>query len=76
MRTGISFVGNKVAGGWISRVALFSAEVKRLKRCPLYVSILRNTEMISLSFNSLSNCEVILLETQEILEDLLRNYHY
>jgi hypothetical protein len=71
---GVSFIGHKLARGWISRV-LFSAEAKRLKMCPLYVSILRNTENITLSFNSLSNCGVILLETQKILEDLLRNYH-
>jgi hypothetical protein len=55
-----SFIGNKVTGVWISRVAVFSAEVKRLKLCPLYVSIPSNTEEITLSFNSLSNCEVIL----------------
>jgi hypothetical protein len=71
---GVSFIGCNVAGSWISRV-VFSAEAKRLKLCHLYVSILRCTEKITLSFNSLSDCEVILLETQEILEDLLRNYH-
>lgn len=72
---GGSFIGHKLAGGWISWVAVFSAEAKRLKLCHVYVCILRNTENITLSFNSLSICEVILLETQEILENLLRNYH-
>jgi len=72
---GVSFIGYKEAGGWISRFALFSAKRKRLKPCPLYVSIRGNTEKISLSFNSLSNCKIISLETQEILEDLSRNYH-
>jgi hypothetical protein len=72
---GVSFIGYKEAGCWISRVAVFSAKAKRLRLCPLYVSILGNTEKIFLSFNSLSNCKVILLETQEIVENLSRNYH-
>jgi hypothetical protein len=72
---GFSFIGYEEAGGWISRVALFSAKRKKLLLCPLYVSILGNTEKIFLSFNSLWNCKVISLETQEILEDLSRNYH-
>jgi hypothetical protein len=53
------FIGYKVAGVWISRVPLFSAEVKRLQLCPIYIFILRNTENITLSFKCLSNCEVI-----------------
>jgi hypothetical protein len=75
MDIGVSFIGYKEPGGWIFRVALFSAKAKRLRLCPLYVCILGNTGIISLSFNSLSKCKVIFLETQEIVKDLSRNYH-
>ena len=57
-----------MTGVWICRLALFNAEAYRLKLCSLYVSILRNTVNITLSFKSLSNCEAELLETQEMLE--------
>jgi hypothetical protein len=66
-----SFIEYKVAEIWISRVALFSAEAKRLKLWPIYVIILRNTETITIRFKCLSNCELILLETQEICWEIV-----